>query len=161
MNNKDFVFLVAEAVDRTASILQAKGNEYASDEDRLANFKRNADKIGQTTLECWQVYWGKHVDAINSYMARVHERAIGLALEQVIDTDKQAQHQDNGDLRTLAINPSYFRKRVIGVLPQAMAQIDATLSEPIEGRFYDNINYSLLCLAILKELRDQKDDSCA
>ncbi len=37
---------------------------------------------------------------------------------------------------------------------RSMAQLDTQLSEPIEGRFLDSINYLILGIALIKELRD-------
>ena len=154
MNRDEFDALVAATVQRTADILVSKGAEYANDTDRLANFKRNAEKNGQTVLECWQIYWGKHVDSISSYMRRVKDRAVFLALQEVINDDQAARIENSGEMRQEAINAERFRKRVDAALPRAMMEIECTLSEPIEGRFDDNINYSILCQALLKELRD-------
>lgn len=36
--------------------------------DVLHNFKTNADRMGITPLQCIGIYWGKHVDAITSYL---------------------------------------------------------------------------------------------
>lgn len=155
MDRATFDAITQATIERTARILIAKGTEYAGDGDRLANFKRNAEKNGQTIFECWQIYWSKHIDSINSYMVRVKNRAVELALEQVIEDDQAARKENNGNMRKEAINPERFRKRVNGNLLQAMQEVELTLSEPIEGRFDDNINYSILCQAILKELRDE------
>lgn len=153
MNRSDFDALVDETVKRTAGLLIAKGAEYAGDGDRLINFKRNAAKNGQTVLECWQVYWGKHIDSINSYMLRIKDRAVELALQEVVEEASSDRAQMDPAIRKAAISPERFRERINKAVPHAMREIELTLSEPIEGRFDDNINYSFLCQAILKELR--------
>lgn len=61
-----------------------KGGEYAGDEDRLANFRRNAEEAGVSMETCWRVYAGKHWDAISQYVRDVQSgkkrpRAEGLA----------------------------------------------------------------------------------
>lgn len=162
MKREEFDALTEKTVERTAKLLISKGAEYAGDGDRLANFKRNAEKNGQTVLECWQIYWGKHIDSINSYMLRVKDRAVQLALKGVVE---EAMELDSrlptvgarsiSDLERIkaVTNPVTFRQQINNALPQAMREIEETLSEPIEGRFDDNINYSILCQAILKELR--------
>lgn len=45
-----------------------KGGEYAGDCDRLANFRRNAERLGTSMELVWAVYAGKHWDAIQQYV---------------------------------------------------------------------------------------------
>ena len=162
MDRATFDALVEDTVEKTANLLIAKGAEYAGDVDRLANFKRNAAKNQQTVLETWQTYWGKHIDSINTYMARVKNHAVELALFELFEIHQDLISRlpmpgalsisDHEKLAVLA-DPVAFAKLVDHKLPTAMKEIDSTLSEPIEGRFHDNINYSFLCLALLKEVR--------
>lgn len=151
MNRADFDELVVATIARTGDLLIKKGAEYSDDADRLANFKRNAKKNGHTVLEEWQTYWGKHVDSINSYILRVKDEATKMALVETIALAKDTNVPGGGFNH--AISPDRFRVRVSDAIPAAMAKVDETLSESIEGRFDDNINYSLLGQAILKELR--------
>lgn len=150
MNRENFDKLVEETMKATAALLIAKGAEYAGDADRLINFKRNAIKNGQTVLETWQTYWGKHIDSINSYMARVKADAVNRALYAEVqlagELSKKGEMYIPDEVR--------FKARINESVPAAMKAVDAALSEPIEGRFHDNINYSVLCLALIKELRD-------
>jgi len=44
----------------------SKGKDYSSKEDSLANFKRNAERLGLTKYQVWLVYFNKHIDAINN-----------------------------------------------------------------------------------------------
>lgn len=164
MNRADFDALVTETVKVTSELLIAKGAEYADDTERLANFKRSAEKNGQTVLEAWQTYWGKHVDSINSYMARVKDKATYLALQEVVlDFEKthamlplpqRSSISDKAKMMKAVIDPQRFRNRLNTFLPDAMREVDRELSEGIEGRFHDNINYSFLGLAIIKEVRE-------
>lgn len=155
MNRADFDKLVADTMATTGELLIKKGAEYAGDADRLANFKRNAAKNGQTILETWQTYWGKHVDSVNSYMARVKAEAVRLALDaRVCGAFRQGMNSEQLS-REVWTDPESFRQVVNAYLPNAMKIVDSTLSEPIEGRFDDNINYSILAKAILSELRQQ------
>lgn len=153
MNRAEFDKLTAATIERTAGLLIAKGAEYAGDGDRLANFKRNAEKNGTTVLECWQVYWGKHVDSINSYMARVKDEAVTRALEVVC---RESYNAGKNGQEFFLPKADRFRNLINDELPGALVAIERSLSEPIEGRFDDNINYSILCQAILKELREEK-----
>lgn len=45
-------------------VLDSKGKSYAGTEDSLANFKRNAERLGLTKYQVWSVYFGKHIDSI-------------------------------------------------------------------------------------------------
>ena len=157
MNRADFDEHVDAMVKRTADLLIRKGAEYAGDGDRLANFKRNADKNGQTVLESWQTYWGKHVDSINSYMLRVKQRSVHYALKSVVaQALKQRANNLNGEVHWDDLcDPENFRKDVNAMLPVVIKEIDKELSESIDGRFDDNVNYSFLATAILKELREE------
>lgn len=52
-----------------------KGGEYAGDVDRLANFRRNGEKLGLPMETVWAVYCSKHFDAIMQY---VQDERIGV-----------------------------------------------------------------------------------
>lgn len=60
--------IVAESYDTIKSLSLHKGGEYAGDEDRLANFRRNAADCGTNMELVWRVYAGKHWDAISQYI---------------------------------------------------------------------------------------------
>lgn len=45
-------------------MFSTKGVDYASLEDRLANFKDQAVAYGMTPMQVWLIYAGKHFDAI-------------------------------------------------------------------------------------------------
>jgi len=162
MKRTDFDALVEQTLTRTANLLIQKGAEYSSDADRLANFKRNAAKNGQTVLETWQTYWGKHVDSINSYIGRVKAQATYLALNdtmaEVLELTERLPlpgARSISDMEKLAhvLDPLRFQKRVEICIPHAMRDIEKELSEPIDGRLDDTINYALLGLALIQELR--------
>lgn len=110
MNAKEFNDLVDQTLKQTAELLKSKGSEYASDADRLINFKKGAEETGLTSLQVSFVYLRKHYDSIATY---IRKDAKGLT---------------------------------------------QTLSEPIEGRFHDLINYCFLMLAILKEQNNVSAD---
>jgi hypothetical protein len=54
--------------DACGDLLIRKGADYAGSEDRLANFKRNADQVGLTPLQVWGIYINKHWDAIMTFV---------------------------------------------------------------------------------------------
>lgn len=47
-------------------VMTSKGVDYASKEDSLANFKRNATALGLTKYQIMMVYLNKHLDSINN-----------------------------------------------------------------------------------------------
>jgi hypothetical protein len=53
--------------EECAAILRVKGNDYASGDDRLANFKRLAARLGLSPIQVWAVYFVKPIDAILEY----------------------------------------------------------------------------------------------
>lgn len=156
MERKAFDSLVEATTKRTADLLIAKGAEYAGDSDRLANFKRNAERNGQTVLECWMTYWNKHIDSIHSYMARVQNRATDLAIQKLVG--RLPVSFTEADVKRI-VHAKALRLLIDEAVPIAMAEVDRELSEPIEGRFDDNINYSYLGQAILAELRWSNGDA--
>jgi hypothetical protein len=46
------------------AVMGTKEVDYASNEDTMANFKRNAERCGLTKYQVWLIYFGKHCDAI-------------------------------------------------------------------------------------------------
>lgn len=61
--------LVEETVDKINELAKKKGGEYAGDIDRLANFRRNGERLGLPMEVIWAVYCNKHIDAVNQYIA--------------------------------------------------------------------------------------------
>lgn len=46
-----------------------KGREYAGTKDRFDNFNRLAARLNLPRQKVWQVYFTKHIDAIDSYIS--------------------------------------------------------------------------------------------
>lgn len=44
----------------------AKGRAYSGDDDSLANFKRNGERLGLSKYQILSVYANKHIDTINN-----------------------------------------------------------------------------------------------
>jgi hypothetical protein len=166
MNREKFDAHVAAMTMNTSDLLIRKGAEYAGDADRLANFKRNAAKNQQTVLECWQVYIGKHIDSINSYVARVKNEAVRMTLVEIAlgaqtisSVDSASSESDKNSYKEKVdamTSPERFRDRVNHFVPIAMRNIDRELSEPIHGRFEDIINYCFLGSAIIAETQEEQ-----
>jgi len=64
MTQNDFNKFTADFFLDQGELLLNKGQDYAGDGDRLANFKRLAKGLGLTPLQIWAVYFTKHVDAL-------------------------------------------------------------------------------------------------
>jgi hypothetical protein len=60
--------LVNETIELMKELSRVKGGEYAGDQDRLANFRRNAERLGTYKELIWGVYAGKHWDAVMQYI---------------------------------------------------------------------------------------------
>lgn len=69
MNKKEFDAVTQELDNMAEGIAKNKRKCYTGgSEDQLANFKRIAERTGQTPLQVWSVYLNKQVDSINSYV---------------------------------------------------------------------------------------------
>jgi len=60
--------LLDETIGRIKDLAQSKGGEYSGDFDRLANFRRNAERLGLSMEHVWAVYSAKHWDAIMQFV---------------------------------------------------------------------------------------------
>lgn len=67
-SHKRYDALVQETVNMIAKLSALKGSEYAGDEDRLANFRRNAKNLGVNMETVWAVYAAKHWDAVMQFI---------------------------------------------------------------------------------------------
>lgn len=68
MQQSEFEALVDGTVSDIKRLLVVKGGEYAGSADRLANFKRGAQLVGVTPLQCLFIYLSKHYDAVATYV---------------------------------------------------------------------------------------------
>lgn len=69
MNHDDFAKMFAGLVEKEVKLMLEKGEEYCQgNPDRLHNFKDIAKDLGLDPLQCWAVYFKKHVDSIMSYV---------------------------------------------------------------------------------------------
>ena len=64
MNHRDFSNLWEETVIKSKNILVAKGAEYASDTDRLYNFKQAASLMGITPRQALGGMMVKHIVSV-------------------------------------------------------------------------------------------------
>jgi len=68
MQQDEFEKVVLGTMEQCRQLLVVKGGEYAGSVDRLANFKRGADLVGVTPLQCLFVYLSKHYDAVATFV---------------------------------------------------------------------------------------------
>src|SRR5688572_15468284 len=88
MNRAEFEALVDAARNRQDGLLKSKGADYTRhSEDRLSNFKRNAEAVGISTLQTWAVYAGKHWDAIMAFIktGKAESEAIEGRLDDLVN----------------------------------------------------------------------------
>lgn len=68
MLRKDFVEMMDAHYAKITEIQRVKGNDYAGNDDALANFKKQADDWGLTPEQVWGVFAGKHWSAIKTFI---------------------------------------------------------------------------------------------
>jgi hypothetical protein len=61
MNVKNFLKLLEERIDKTRQVLDSKNKEYASDTDKLHNFKRAGAMENCTPEKALVGMWAKHI----------------------------------------------------------------------------------------------------
>lgn len=66
----DITNLIEDTLSDIQDLNNSKGREYATDADGLANFNNRAEQMGITPLQVWGIFYGKHSDAIFSYLKR-------------------------------------------------------------------------------------------
>lgn len=69
IDNNTYNKLLAETIETITELGAKKGGEYAGDKDRLANFRRNGERLNLPMETVWAVYAAKHWDAIMQYVA--------------------------------------------------------------------------------------------
>lgn len=81
--HKRYDEIVHETFLEVTKLGELKGGEYAGDQDRLANFRRNAESA-ETTMELiWRVYIVKHWDAVMQYEKDIRTGKSRVRLEGI------------------------------------------------------------------------------
>lgn len=101
MLHSRFDEFVAEFTQEMEATLEVKGEDYASDVDRLSNFKQVANNLDIPALQVWAVYAAKHFIAVSKYAKDgiaasepIHGRFIDLANYAVLGAALAAEHED-------------------------------------------------------------------
>jgi ketosteroid isomerase-like protein len=86
MTHDDFDTLITSFLEACMGTKKTKGADYAESDDRLANFKQNADALGLTPFQVWAVYCSKHTDSIYKAIRRnpSHPRKSGEHISENI-----------------------------------------------------------------------------
>lgn len=67
--------IVERLQQQEVAMIETKGREYTggaeldNDLDTLANFKNVAEQTGMTPMQCWGVYFLKHISSIMTFIA--------------------------------------------------------------------------------------------
>ena len=80
---KDYARLIDDTVENIRSLSTSKGGEYAGDQDRLANFRRNGVQLGLPMETIWAVYYNKHHDAVMQYIQDLNSGKDRVRLEPI------------------------------------------------------------------------------
>lgn len=144
MNHTQYEQIVNSIFEECRSVLTKKNVEYSGSIDPLDNFKRNATKQGIFITDVWKTYYGKHVDSIDTYIRRVRKEAYGIAFSKSV-LASGGKHPSGAEFEAQLLAPD--------TLKEAIERVDAPLSEPIEGRFIDIINYCVFGIAILRDIK--------
>lgn len=75
--------LVKETVEMIVRLGKEKGGEYAGDNDRLANFRRNGLALELPMETIWRVYAGKHWDAVTQYIVDIQQGKTRPRMESI------------------------------------------------------------------------------
>lgn len=67
-SHERYAQLIDETIQKITTLSRLKGGEYAGDQDRLANFRRNAIALGLPMESVWAVYAAKHWDAVMQFV---------------------------------------------------------------------------------------------
>ena len=61
-----FLDLSTEIHKERTKLLHSKGQSYSGNTDPFKNFKQNAERLGLSKYQIWQVYAFKHIDSISN-----------------------------------------------------------------------------------------------
>jgi hypothetical protein len=75
--------LLNDTIAEIQKLSKLKGGEYAGDDDRLANFRRNAANFGVNMDTIWSVYAAKHWDALMQYIKDINQGTVRDRLEPI------------------------------------------------------------------------------
>ena len=90
MNVQNLNRLIDDFRECQDHLLKTKGNDYTmANEDRCHNFKVVSEMVGITPLQCWSVYYLKHVLAISTFIKYGKVESEGI-YERFVDANNYA-----------------------------------------------------------------------
>lgn len=81
--HEDFNEIVDSTIVEMRKLAEHKGAEYAGDTDRLANFRRNGERLDLPMETIWAVYAAKHWDAVMQYVQDIKNGKTRTRLEGI------------------------------------------------------------------------------
>ena len=82
-SHEEYDIIIKQTVEEIVSLGKLKGGEYAGDDDRLANFRRNGNALDLPMEVVWAVYAAKHWDAIQQYIKDLKNNKERQRLESI------------------------------------------------------------------------------
>lgn len=82
-SHERFALLLEQTVATVHKLSTHKGGEYAGDDDRLANFRRNATALDLPMETVWAIYCAKHWDAVMQYVKDLNSGKDRVRLEPI------------------------------------------------------------------------------
>lgn len=82
-SHERYAKLIEETLFKVIELGKLKGGEYAGDDDRLANFRRNGTALGLPMETVWAVYYNKHHDAVMQYIKDLQHGKERVRLETI------------------------------------------------------------------------------
>lgn len=82
-SHERYAKLIEETLFKVIELGKLKGGEYAGDDDRLANFRRNGTALGLPMETVWAIYYNKHHDAVMQYIKDLQHGKERVRLETI------------------------------------------------------------------------------
>lgn len=120
MTQKELDVIVKNQFGDCTAILTTKGADYSEGDDRLANFKEGASRLGLPIMKVWGTYFLKHIAAIEAYIRRGDVKsepiegrfadAINyLVLGRAIIEEQKATQKDPHPAQQNMANPAFLQ----------------------------------------------------
>lgn len=81
----EFDYFSSKLMKEVLEMRDTKGKEYAGGKDRFDNFNRLAARLNLPRQKIWQVYFTKHLDAIESYIEHGREFSSESIRGRIVD----------------------------------------------------------------------------
>lgn len=87
MSQDKFYDLTGTVFQKCLEVMQAKGADYTHDDNKLANFERQASSMGLPPLVILRVYLQKHIDAFDAYVktGKVESEPLEMRIVDIVN----------------------------------------------------------------------------